>query len=119
VLLSRWLRRDRVEGHAYDIPSADNRVVVEVLNGTTRPGLARKGTRQLRGQGLDVVYFGGADTTVDSTRILLRRGPSEAAERVRRALGAGAIAAAPDTLRRVDVTVILGWDFQSGEEGHP
>ncbi len=93
--------------------------MVEVLNGTARSGLARKGTRQLRGQGLDVVYFGGADTTVDSTRILLRRGSRDAAERVRTALGAGTIAVAPDSLRRVDVTVILGWDFHPAEESHP
>lgn len=119
VALVRFTRRDRVEGHAYDIPSAENRVLVEVLNGTPRQGLARQGTRQLRGQGLDVIFFGTADAQVDSTRVLLRRGSRGAAERVRSALGVGVISAAPDSLRRVDVTVILGPDYQPADRDHP
>lgn len=119
IALVPLFRRDRVEGHAYDIPSAENRVLVEVLNGTLRQGLARQGTRQLRRQGLDVIYFGMADAPVDSTRILLRRGARDAAERVRGTLGVGTISLVPDSLRRVDVTVILGWDFQPGERGQP
>lgn len=90
-----------------------------MLNGTPRQGLARQGTRQLRRQGLDVVYFGTADAPSDSTRILLRRGPPDAAARVRSALGVGAIAPMPDSLRRVDVTVILGQDFQPDLRGQP
>ncbi len=42
-----------------------------------------------------------------------------AADRVRSALGGGTVVVASDTLRRVDVTVILGWDFQPAEESHP
>lgn len=119
ISLVRFLRRDRVEGHAYDIPSAEDRVLVEVLNGTSRQGLARHGTRQLRRRGLDVIYFGRADAPEDSTRILLRRGGREAADRVRAALGIGSVSVVPDTLRRVDVTVILGRDFRPDDQGQP
>jgi LytR cell envelope-related transcriptional attenuator len=119
VLLARSLRRDRVEGHAYDIPAGNDRVIVEVLNGSGRPGLARLGARRLRRHGLDVVYFGNADSTVDSTRVLLRRGDQDRAVRVQRALGVGRVDGARDTLRRVDVTVILGPDFRPDEDGRP
>ena len=120
VWFARTLRRDRVEGHAFDIPDADHRILVEVLNGSGRPGLARLGARRLRRLGFDVVYFGNADSPpVDSTRVLLRRGERARATRVRGALGAGRVIDQTDTLRRVDVTVILGPDFQPDENGRP
>jgi hypothetical protein len=119
ALLARSLRRDRVEGHAFDIPTGDNRIVVEVLNGSGRAGLARLGARRLRRHGLDVVLFGNADSTVDSTRIILRRGAKALAERVQDALGAGRVRESRDSLRLVDVTVILGPDFTPDEDGRP
>ena len=47
---------------------------VEVLNGTRRQGLARVATRVLREHGIDVVFFGNADSVTDSTRVAVRRG---------------------------------------------
>jgi LytR cell envelope-related transcriptional attenuator len=119
VLAGNALRRDRIEGHAFDIPSGDGRVVVEVLNGSRQNGLARLGTRHLRRMGLDVVYFGRADAPVDSTRVIVRRGDRGRGERVRSALGTGQIVVLPDTLRRVDVSVILGPDYHPDEDGRP
>jgi hypothetical protein len=119
VVVVRSLRHDRMEGHAFAIPSGDDRIVVEVLNGSGRTGLARLGTRRLRRMGVDVVYFGTADASVDSTRILVRRGDPAVAAQVRQALGTGRIGTAPDTLRRVDVSVILGPDYQPDEDGRP
>jgi hypothetical protein len=66
----------------------------------------------LRHRGLDVVYFGNADDAVDSTRVIVRRGDPGRGRDVRLALGAGQILVEPDTLRRVDVSVILGADFR-------
>jgi len=97
---------------AYPIPSPEHRVTVEVLNGTARAGVARAATRMLRRRGLDVVYFGNADEAVDSTRVIVRRGDPGRGRDVRLALGAGRILVEPDTLRRVDVSVILGADFR-------
>lgn len=112
--------RDQVAGHAFPIPSADDRILVEVLNATGRQGLARLGTRQLRRQGLDVVFFGNADSTVDSTRIIARRGKRDDAERVQKALGLGRVLLQSDTLLRVDVSVLLGSDYQPHEaDGRP
>lgn len=111
-------RVDQVEGHAYPVPTADDAVLVEVLNGTGRDGLARRVTRQLRRQGLDVVSFGNAATT-DSTVVYARRGDHAQAERVAGALGAGVVRDAPDTLLRVDVSVVLGADFTVPVEFRP
>ena len=121
VILAARIKRDRVAGHAYPIPAADDRIVVEVLNGTTRAGLARTATRLIRKQGLDVVFFGSADSAsrTDSTRIIVRRGERGAAEIVASALGAGVVEVELDTLRRVDVTIILGSDYQPAAEIHP
>jgi hypothetical protein len=119
VLAGRAFRRDRVEGHAFDIPSGEGRLVVEVLNGSGRPGLGRLGTRRLRRMGLDVVYFGNANAQVDSTRVIVRRGEPGRAGRVRNALGTGRVVVELDTLRRVDVSVILGPDFHPDEDGRP
>jgi LytR cell envelope-related transcriptional attenuator len=92
-------------------------VVVEVLNGTRRAGVARAATRMLRRRGLDVVFYGNADAAVDSTRVIVRRGDSTAAREVRQAIGAGTVVMEPDTFRRVDVSVILGPDFRPKVEG--
>jgi hypothetical protein len=84
---------------------------VEVLNGTRRAGVARAATRMLRRRGLDVVFFGNAEETVDSTRVVVRRGDPVRGRDVRLALGAGRIVIESDTLRRVDVSVVLGEDW--------
>jgi calcineurin-like phosphoesterase len=114
-------RREHVAGHAFPVPSRDDRILVEVLNASGRQGLARQATRLLRRRGLDVIYFGNAETTVrvDSTRVFSRRGEPGRAHRVAQALGGGQVVVAPDSLRRVDVTVLLGADFQVKEGLHP
>jgi hypothetical protein len=86
-------------------------VVVEVRNGTGRIGLARQVTRLLRERGVDVLYFGSGPAT-DSTRILVRRGDAARGEDVARVLGAGSVRVAPDSLLRVDVTILLGSDYR-------
>jgi hypothetical protein len=98
--------------HAYPIPSPGQRVTVEVLNGTRRAGVARAATRMLRRQGLDVVFYGNAEAAVESTRVIVRRGDPGHGRSVRQALGSGLVVVEPDTLRRVDVSVILGPDFR-------
>ena len=118
IVLAARMQRDRVPGHAYALPSADNRIVIEVLNGNGRNGLARTVTRQLRQQGLDVVFFGSTEKT-DSTAIVVRRGDAGAGSVVARALGSGRIRVELDTLRRVDVSVILGADFKPITDLHP
>lgn len=111
-------RPELVEGHAFAVPASDDRVVIEVMNGTQTSGLARIGARVLRKSGFDVVYLATAPA-VDSTTVLVRRGKVEAGERVRKALGVGKVRTARDSTRHVDVTVILGPDFSGPVEIHP
>ncbi len=102
-------RRVTARGQASPIPGAEQRITVEVLNGAGIDGLARAVTRQLRRRGVDVVYFGTAPVdTFKSTLILLRRGDSTAAIRVRDALGAGRVVLEHDARLLLDVSVILG-----------
>ncbi|HEX9755264.1 MAG TPA: LytR C-terminal domain-containing protein [Gemmatimonadales bacterium] len=96
-----------------------SRVVVEVLNASSRRGLARIGTRVLREAGLDVVSFGNAESALDSTRILIRRGSDHAGRRVARVLGVGVIERRLDSLLLVDVTVLLGRDWRPPPDPRP
>ncbi|HEY4647612.1 MAG TPA: LytR C-terminal domain-containing protein [Gemmatimonadales bacterium] len=95
------------------------RIQVEVLNGTRRQGAARAATRLLRSQGFDVVFLGNADSLSRLTQVLARRGNPDRARSVSAALGAGKVSVDIDTLRRVDVSVILGDDFQPHLALHP
>jgi hypothetical protein len=96
-------------------------LTVEVLNATTRPGLARLGTRVLRAAGIDVVNVGTATTEppLDSTRIVVRRGAVGQGTTVRQALGVGTISVALDSTRLLDVSVFLGADFKPRLALHP
>ena len=77
---------DRANIRQLPIPGEGVRVTVEVLNASGRPGLARVGTRVLRQAGIDVVNFGTAATTLDSTQILVRRGEAATGERDRKSV---------------------------------
>ena len=103
------------EESARAIPGERDHLVVEVLNATPSVGLARTATQRLRDAGLDVVGYGSDNGgPLDSTLILVRRGEDGSGDRVRRALGVGAVRVAPDSTRLVDVTVRLGRDFLAG-----
>jgi hypothetical protein len=109
--------------HAFPIPGdVGERILVEVLNASGRPGLARAGTRVLRRAGIDVVSFGnapGPEAPLDSTRIVIRRGPTSVGERIRKALGVGTVLVRRDTTRLLDASVLLGSDFRPRAELHP
>ena len=111
-------KRERLPGHAYAIPSPAKRIRVEVLNGTERPGFARTATRALRERGIDVVFF-GTGPAAESTRIIVRRGDPGQGRGVAEALGVGRVVIEPDTVRRVDVSVLLGSDWRPHLPLHP
>ena len=98
------------------------RITVEVLNASGRPGLARVGTRMLRRKGIDVVGVGNAPDTersLDTTRIIVRRGSVAAGTAIRDALGVGRVLSQPDSTRLLDASVFLGGDFSPRLEFHP
>jgi hypothetical protein len=106
------LRSDRGKGHTEAAPLlGGDHIVVEVLNGSGRRGLARIAARALRQAGFDVVYFGTVSDSITITQVLARRGDSLAAARVARSLHTGPARVKSDTLLRVDVTVLLGADY--------
>ncbi len=89
------------------VPS-DTRIRVEVLNGTGRRGLARRGTTAMRDAGFDVVGTGNWDATADSSLVLVRTGHMDWGALAAKALGAARIEARPDSSRYVDLTIVLG-----------
>jgi hypothetical protein len=96
------------------------RVRVEVLNAGGVPGQARAATDLLRDIGFDVVQFGNADTfDRDSSRVLDRVGRPELARAVAQALGVHEVVSEPDPNLFVDVTVLLGRDWQVGDATDP
>ena len=117
------LRADRepvaTVDHAFAIPPVQGRLMVEVLNGTRRQGVARTATRMLRSHGVDVVFLGNADSAEIVTRVIVRRGDPERARTVAGVLRTGKIVVEADTFRRVDVSVILGEDFRPRIRIHP
>jgi hypothetical protein len=108
---------------AFPLPGTDGpRVTVEVFNASGRPGLARAGTRMLRREGIDVVGVGNApgdEGTLDTTRIVLRRGTLGVGAAIRKALGVGRVSLQPDSARLLDASVFLGGDFAPHLEFHP
>ncbi len=115
--------RGRATGGSYAVPGDGvDHVQVEVLNASGRASVARVGTRILRRGGIDVVGFGNAPAGVgvlDSTEIIIRRGPAVVGERIRRVLGAGRVLVQPDSTLLVDASVYLGKDFTAPLDFHP
>ena len=122
MLAAGWVmwRRSAGSRGALVIPGETAHVTAEVRNGTPVDGLAREVTERLRRAGIDVVNYGsGPDTTRDSTTILIRRGDSTAALRVRRALGVGRLVVRPDPHLLLDVSVLAGRDLAAALGLHP
>jgi hypothetical protein len=93
------------------VPGEGNGYLVELLNASGVDGLARTMARRLRAEGIDVVYFGNAALdTLSTTQILVRRGDSTAALRVRTAIGVGTVAIRRDSSLLLDATVYVGRD---------
>lgn len=92
---------------------AGERVRVEVLNGGGHSGAAREARDVLRGSGFDVVFFGNAGTfDRDSSVVLDRMGTVEWARDVADALGIRNVRSEPDSNLYLDVTVVLGKDWE-------
>ncbi len=89
------------------VPESD-RVRVEVLNGTSTRGLARRATTAMRDAGFDVVSSGNATERPDSSLVIVRTGREDWAALAAKALGGARIQVRPDTSRYVDLTIVIG-----------
>lgn len=114
-----WLRRtpDAVAVPAERAVSTN--LVVEVRNASSRPGMARLVTGLLREKGVDVIYFGTSATMLDSTTVLVRRGALARGHEIARLLGRAVVKLAPDTLLRVDATILIGADYRLPKDRFP
>jgi LytR cell envelope-related transcriptional attenuator len=98
------------------------RVRVEVLNAGGVSGKARAATEALRDIGFDVVSFGNAGTfDRASTSVVDRVGRPELARAVADVLGVSDVVSDPDPNLFVDVTVLLGrdWNERGGDTPPP
>lgn len=105
-------RRDRGLPPSLALSTSGPPVLAEVWNRSKRPGLARLVTGVLRERGVDVVFFGSTTESMDSTTVLVRRGEVARGHEVARLIGHARVIVAIDTLLRVDVTVLIGRDYQ-------
>jgi hypothetical protein len=97
----------RYQGSDVQAPSGV-RIKVEVLNATRLHGLGRRATLYLRDHGFDVVSFGTAPATRDTTLVIDRSGHPAYAELVAQGLGGARVESHPDSSRYVDVSVLVG-----------
>lgn len=88
------------------------RIRVEVLNAAGVRGLARQATFHLRDLGFDVVASGNATERLDSSLVLVRSGRLDWGELAAAALGAARVESRPDSLRYVDLTILLGTSWR-------
>ena len=103
----------RVTGAVFGIRAVDRapsgvRIRVQVLNATTTRGLAQRATDLLRDKGFDVVEIGNSRERTDSTVVLDRTNHPDWARRAAAAMGGARVVVSPDTLRYVDLTVLIG-----------
>jgi hypothetical protein len=103
------LGRLRMSGPVCELP-----VVVEVLNGCGRPGVAERVASHLRDRGFDVMYVGNAeDFDFSETLVVDRTGDRDKAGAVAASLGHTPVVNQVTSAFFVDVTVILGDDISS------
>lgn len=101
-------------------PPGGARIRVEVLNGGGVAGVAGEATEVLRDLGFDVVYFGNADDFGrDTSSVLDRVGRIESARSVADALGIRTVLSEPDSNLYLDVSVVLGTDWNPPGEAGP
>ena len=87
---------------------------VDVRNGGDVSGMARSATRRLRADGFDVVHWGNASATErgETSVVIDHVGRPDMAQAVAKALGISNVQSDPDPNLYVDVSVVLGkeWD---------
>lgn len=103
----------RAPAHA---PSSDSYTLgtVEVWNASSRPNAARAVMQMLRDKGFDVVLFGNFSTRQQRTLVIDRSGRLRPAQSVAQVLHSvnPEVVSRLEPARQVDVSVIIGNDFQ-------
>jgi len=88
-------------------------ITIEVLNATSRSGLASSVAEKLKDEGYNVTKIGNYKTTSNmTTTIISRTDSNEYAKKVKSFLGIGTVKTEKEESSKVDVTVILGSDYK-------
>ncbi len=96
------------------------RVRVQVLNGTTTRGLARRATMVLRDHGFDVVETGTVNDGPDTTLVIDLSGHPDWAKRIAAVVAPARVETRPDSSRYLDISVVLGATWRApAEPFHP
>ncbi len=101
-------------GRVRNDPPLPAGIEIEVLNGSGVPNLARVVTVQLREAGLDVVYFGNADSSLfprGPTRVLVRSNDTTGLGRILEVVRSAVVEQVPPGNRWVAFSVILGSEY--------
>ncbi|MFO8064438.1 MAG: LCP family protein [Spirochaetota bacterium] len=113
-----WLRQavrqvEQSIGSTESFAEGADSISVEILNGTSVDGLARRTKELFEGYGFDVVSFDNAEEDeVEYTQVIDRTGEIDTARRTAGIIRATRITSEPLTEdSAVDVTVLLGQDF--------
>ncbi len=104
---------DRSDEELRTPPAPTERVRVEILNGGGVPGAAARATELARAAGYDVVYFGNASSfDYIESEVVDRVGRADFARGVADALGIHNLRSEADEDLYVDLSVVLGQDWQ-------
>ena len=113
----QWLKQS-VQQVEQSLASAEDAAIdqvavsIEVLNGTLTSGLARRTSELFENYGFEVQRFGNADSDgIERTLVVDRRGVGDLAQRVAQVIGAHSVVTEVTPDSDVDVTLILGSDF--------
>lgn len=112
----QWLKQSvqQIQQTLADHSEAEQEMLVslEILNGTSRTGLARRTSELFESFGFQVLNVGNAESSgVEHTVILDRRGIGDLAERVAAVIDGRRVLTEVKPDSDVDVTIILGGDF--------
>lgn len=91
--------------------STKSEISIEVLNGTSRNGLANSVAEKLKEEGYNVTKIGNYKTTSNIKTSIINRTSTNYAKEVKSFLGKGTVKNELQDDAKVDVTVILGSDY--------
>lgn len=87
-------------------------ISIEVLNGTSRSGLANSVAEKLKEEGYNVTKIGNYKTTTNIATSIINRTDGEYAKQIKDFLKSGKVKTELEENSKVDVTVILGSDYK-------
>ena len=108
----------KIEASSNNISSSKEKVSkeeisIEVLNATSRSGLASSVAEKLKEEGYNVTKIGNYKTTSSIKTSIINKTSNNYGKEIKSFLGQGTVKNEPDDNAKVDVTIILGTDYKS------